>query len=302
MGIHGSTRDIWDVLEGDDTARLVIEASSSGDDKELQKLLSQPQWIKTMLERPETIYSDMDPKEAPNAVREVMAMPMFNLERALNAGAWNGHAAVVSALLTFATQQGMHASDIITRWTINKTIFNGHAAAFKALASADPNVINFSLGHGTLPLYEAVRLRQPDMVAVLLELGADPLHPVEPSKNIEGFNSSLMSKAALCEGPRMTQMLLDYGVPIAHTSALHTAAACGHLDTMRLLMQHGADANEVNSKWRGWTPMHFAASEGEVDAMKLLEQSGAHSDSKDANDKTPAQVLEEYTFSKSTHQ
>jgi ankyrin repeat protein len=81
--------------------------------------------------------------------------------------------------------------------------------------------------------------------------------------------------------------------PIAGTAALHTAARFGQLETMRLLMQYGADLEEVVPGWGNWTPMHFAASTGKVDAMKLLEQQGARKDSKDEDGKTPAQVLED---------
>lgn len=246
-----------------------------------------------MLDKSHTIVSDYRPTEGPNDERQVMARPILNLERALRAAAGNGQAVVVSTLLAFAKEQGVDTSDIITSWIVNKTIISGHGDVFKALASADPTVINFRLGHGRLPFYEAVRLRQPDVVAALLELGADPLHPVEPSKKLYGYHSSLLSHAAFSKGPRMTEMLLDHGVPIAHTAALHTAARYGYLDTMRLLMDRGADVNEVMPNWANWTPMHFAASKGSVDAMKLLEQNGARSDLKDEDGKTPAQMLEE---------
>ncbi len=246
-----------------------------------------------MLEEPHCIYAESRPSQGPNDTREVTARRISNLERALTVAAQNGQAAVVTTLLIFATNQGIDASEFITRSIINKIIVGGHAVVFKALVFAHPNVINFPLDHDTLPLYEAVRRRKTDVVAVVLELGADPLHSVEQSKRIGSYNSSLMSLAAMAEGPRMTEMLLERGVPVAHNGALHTAAHRRHLDTMRLLMQHGADVNEVLSNWRNWTPMHFAASKGEVDAMKLLEHSGAQSDLKDVDGKTPAQLLKE---------
>ena len=292
--VYYSPRDLGDVLFGEDAARPLMEASSAGNDTALQSLLLQPQSIKIMLEKPHSIYYQQRPCQGPNDVRQVMAMRKLNLERALNAAVENGQATVVSTLLTFATQQGMKPSDVIHRDTINKTIHNGHATVFKALASADPSVINFPLGHGVLPLYEAVKRWQADMVAVLLELGADPLHPVEPSKTLAGYNSSLMSIAAMPKNPRIAEMLLKYNLPLSQTAALHTAALRGFVDRMSLLMQHGADVNEVLLNWRKWTPMHFAASKGQVDAMKWLEDNGAHSDVKDENGKTPAQLLEEH--------
>ncbi|KAF2872816.1 ankyrin repeat-containing domain protein, partial [Massariosphaeria phaeospora] len=262
----------------------------SGNDAALQSLLSQPQWIKTMREKPHSIYSETT---GANGERRAMAHPTLNLDRCLIAAAQNGHAAVVSTLLAFGKHHSIDTSNETTmRTIITKIIRHGHAAVFKALATADPNVVRFRFPHGTLPLYEAVRQRETEVAAVLLELGADPLHPVQPSKEIGGYHSSLMSFAAFAEGPRMTELLLAHGCSLPFSAALHTAARYGKLDTMRILMQHGADMNEVLSGWRSWTPMHFAASKGQVDAMKLLEQHGALSDLKDGDGNTPAQLLE----------
>jgi hypothetical protein len=69
----------------------------------------------------------------------------------------------------------------------------------------------------------------------------------------------------------MTKLLFERGTPIPRTGALHTAAQNGYFNTMRVLMQYGADVNEVLYSWRSWTPMHFAASNGEVDALTLLK-------------------------------
>ena len=291
---YKSTRNVGDVLVGEDVARLLIEASSSGNDTALQNLLSQAQWIKTMHEKPHCIYSEWSRGEGANDARKVLAKRTSNLERCLIVAAQNGQAAVVSTLLAFAKHQSIDALNESTARTIVYKIIGGaHANVFRALASADPNIVNFRLPHGMLPLYEAAKRRQTDVVAVLLELGADPLHPVQQSKKIGGFNSSLMSIAAMAEGPRMVEVLLKHGCPVAHTAALHAAASCGQLETMHLLMQHGADMNEALDSWHNWTPMHFAAFKGEADAMKLLEQYGADSGLKDVKGRTPTQLLEE---------
>ena len=289
-------RDEGEVLVEEDTAHLLIEVSVAGDDTTLQSLLSQQQSIQTMLETPDCIYWQSRPRQGPDNVRQVLAMPMSTLERALNVASQNGHAGVVSILLDFATQQGVDHSNVITRSMITKAIHNGHAAVLEVLGYAQPDIIHFSIDHGTRPLYEAVKQGQTDVVAVLLELGADPLHPVPRGKILGSYNLSLMSFAAMSEGPRMIEMLLNHGVPIAQTGAIHTAAQHGNLDTMRLLMQHGANVNEVLLDWLNQTPMHFAANEGQIDAMKLLKQSGARSDVKDAKGKTPAQLLKEHTI------
>jgi ankyrin repeat protein len=286
-----SSRDVGDVLLGEDTARVVIEASLSGDDTALQSLLSQPHWIKTMLETTHCIYREDEPKQNPDHVREVSAMRMSHLGRALDIAAQNGHASVVSTLLAFAKQQCVDTMDIITYSLISKTLWNGHAAVFKALATADSRIFNIDLGHCALPLYEAVRRQKPEVVAVLLEHGADPLHPVGPWKKLYNYRSSLLSFAAMIKGPRTMEMLLERNVPIAQTGALHTAAHFGQLDTMRLLIQYGADLNEIIPGWREWTPMHFAAARDRFDAMELLKHSGARTDLKDEKGKTPAEIL-----------
>lgn len=67
-GSSNSPRHVNDVLIGEDAARLLIEASSSGDATALQSLLSQPQWMKTILEKPHTIYYEERPSNDPNNV------------------------------------------------------------------------------------------------------------------------------------------------------------------------------------------------------------------------------------------
>lgn len=86
---YESLRDVGEVLIGEDTAQPLIAASSSGNDTLLRSLLSQPQWIEAMLEKPHYIYSG--PSRSEN-VRRVSAMPVLNVQRCLMVAAKNGHA------------------------------------------------------------------------------------------------------------------------------------------------------------------------------------------------------------------
>jgi len=212
---YQSSRALFDVLIGEDAAFPLIEASSSGDSITLQSMLAQPQWAKIMLAKPHCIYYQERLSQDKSDIRGVSAMEMSNLERAIIKAAGNGHAAAVSTLLSFASQQSLEPSSVITRWALDRTINNRHATVFEALASADPEiVISPLLGHGILPLSQAVKRGQTEVVAVLLQLGADPI-----LKKVGSYRSSLLSLAAKAEGTRMTELLLKHGVSVARSGA-----------------------------------------------------------------------------------
>ena len=296
---YQSSRAIFDVLIGKDAALPLLEAIDSGDNVTLRSMLSQPQWAKIVLEESHCIYYQECPSNNKSDIRGVSAMPMSNLKRAIIKAAMNGHATAISTLLSFASQQGIKPMSVMTRWAVDRAINNGHAAVIEAMISADPEVVTFPLGHGNLPLVQAIKRRKTEVVAVLLQHGANPIR----TDRVVSYDLSLLSFAARAEGTRMTELLLKHGVSVACSGALHTAANRGALDTMRLLIQHGADVNELlpadtlsqfnKSLYSSWTPMHFAANGGQVDAMKLLESNGARSGLRDENGRTPAQLLEQ---------
>jgi hypothetical protein len=78
-GIYHSSREVFDVLIGEDAALPLIEALSSDDNTTLRSMLSQPQWIKIALEKPHCIYNQDRPVDDENHVRTVRAMPLSNL-------------------------------------------------------------------------------------------------------------------------------------------------------------------------------------------------------------------------------
>ncbi|QIW96743.1 hypothetical protein AMS68_002261 [Peltaster fructicola] len=256
-GIAQSSRDLWQVLVGEDDVQPIIEACSTGNDAALHTLLSESHWRSAMSQKQHVIHAERSPKDGTND-REVYARAVSNLERAL----------------IIAAKHRSCSSDYS----------NHHQQSYL--------VVDFDLLHGALPLYEAVRLKRLEVARELISLGADPLHPVR-SRQLGYYRSSLMSWAAMYEGPQMIELLLEHNLPIAGTGALHTAAAHGQFDTVRVLMDHGADVNEKLP--RDWTPMHFAAWRVQPDAMVFLESCGARPDAKDTDGKTPADVFEQYS-------
>lgn len=61
-----------------------------------------------------------------------------------------------------------------------------------------------------------------------------------------------------------------------YNDALVCASRAGDLETMRLLIRHGADVKYADPT--GWTPLHEAASNGNLYACKLLLDCGAKVD------------------------
>ena len=68
---------------------------------------------------------------------------------------------------------------------------------------------------------------------------------------------------------------------------LYFACRYGHLDTVRLLLQHGAEVDTVNNQ--GATPLHFACRAGHLAVAKLLLAEGAQVDKVDDHGDTPLQ-------------
>jgi len=92
-------------------------------------------------------------------------------------------------------------------------------------------------------------------------------------------------------------------IPIVGTTALMVAAGNGHLETVRILLDWGADPDATDLS--GWTALHAAAYRGDPAILRLLLARGAHIPAtrwylktprrwaEDANSAEAAKVLEE---------
>ena len=85
----------------------------------------------------------------------------------------------------------------------------------------------------------------------------------------------------------MVRLLDKYTVEslLAMTPLLHKAAANGHLELMKVLLDHKAPVDDRDGA--GATPLHIAAAAGQKAAAELLIERGAAVDMQDATGMTP---------------
>jgi hypothetical protein len=70
---------------------------------------------------------------------------------------------------------------------------------------------------------------------------------------------------------------------------LHYAAANGHNDIVKFLLEKGQDISQADKV--GLTPLHQAAMRAKVSTVELLLSKGANTEAKDANGNTPLNLV-----------
>jgi ankyrin repeat protein len=228
------------------------------------------------------------------------------------ASCWQGsddddHRAVVDYLLSRGARHHIFSAIAMNRADEVRRIVADQPAALNRRMSRNE-------GH-QLPLQFAVRMNRPEIVALLVELGADPLgvdesgfpaavYAMQPDidrpvmEAIRAMTSSELTSAerghrrpnvrlmdllallALGAYETAERLWSDDGTAGDATTpfhgALHIMAKRGDTRAVRWLLDHGVDPN---GRWAHWeadvTPLHLAALAGHPDVARILLERGA---------------------------
>ena len=123
------------------------------------------------------------------------------------------------------------------------------------------------------PLLLAARYNDEDVVEYLVERGASlDLQDIEDRDAIH--------HAVMGGKIRNILRLIELGANVLkedkfnRRSLVHLAAECGHTDVVRLIVEHGADANKAS--YYGITPIIVASQNGHLETIQVLQKNGCN--------------------------
>lgn len=188
------------------------------------------------------------------------------------------------------------------RWTaLHHVASNGFGSGIREIFKFNPN-LELLNENGFTPLHQAIFQGRTACVRLWIDqANAEGPRTEAFVKALEARTSRGLSPlhiAALHNRVDIIQLLHDTGrlggvnVPgsIDKVSPLHLAAVMGHIATMTMLIQYGADVNAKAIV--GNTPLHFAADRGAVSAARHLIDSGALADLENDDGMKPWMIAE----------
>jgi len=188
---------------------------------------------------------------------------------------------------------------------INATNNAGHTAVVHARLQGDKERLTFlkrTGRFGTTPRKFYLRGRETSIFKAVKDGALEDIREIlaKDPKQLEFREKNLSEKplhtAAATGNPETVKLLVELGANINCTNEfmrtpMHYAAAAGHLDVIKIL--HGAGANLQAVDFRGSTPLHDAAAAKHRKVYIYLLELDASDTTRDNAGKTPAELFNE---------
>jgi ankyrin repeat protein len=191
----------------------------------------------------------------------------------------------------------------------------------RRIVATDPGALSRRQSHNEdfrLPLHFAVLRNRPEMVALLLELGADPLatdgtgYPAAAYATDPDVDRSVMemirarvgtadlfTDLALGDWDSAARLLREHADVVkpggASSGVLHLMAKRNNVAAVKWLLDHGVDPN---ARWNHWdgevTPLHLAILGKHPEVVRMLLAAGADPSIRDSKHKASATEWAEF--------
>jgi hypothetical protein len=197
-----------------------------------------------------------------------------------------------------------------------EAIRGGDRAGLEALLREEPSVLRYVAPNGSSMALLAAYYGHPELADVLVAHGAK-LDVFEASatgslervrvlvKEDRGLVNAFaadgffpLGLAAFFGHRAIVEFLLNNSADVRaaarnaqKVTALHGAVARRDVEVVKLLLEHGADANAKQE--RGFVPLHDAAANGNLALVQLLVSHGARIDSRSEDGQTPGEMAAE---------
>lgn len=148
---------------------------------------------------------------------------------------------------------------------LHEAIRIGDEARVHALLDADPALVHGGGAAGMAPLLLAIYTKRPIMAKLLLSRGA----------HLDVYAAAAMGETEACRKfIQADDVLLEMASSDGWTP-LHLACFFGHLQTVEMLLEIGADVKVRSANAMHNTPLHAAAASRNQDICALLLSNGA---------------------------
>lgn len=177
----------------------------------------------------------------------------------------------------------VNCTDSKGRSALHLACSTGNVCIVKLLVGRGASVNQWDFAKKITPLHCACNACSVECVKILLN------NKVQVNAGIE--RRSALHIAVEKNAINVVELLLKNGAnpntPQVYTETpLHTAAALGNIECMRLLLSHGADVRSQFGKKR-MTALHLAAEDDYSECVKLLLKHGADVNARNFDGKTP---------------